>query len=101
MQRKRIAYGEKVEVALTETERALILEQTFIDTATERLLSLAVSRGTGLVFRMTMEDLDDLLGHVAATANHARTGKLQDQMDGIYDRLKDVEEKYDEDEPCA
>jgi hypothetical protein len=61
LRRKRIAYDEKVDVVLTEKDRSLILEETFVETSTVRLLNLAIARGANLVVRMTMGDLDDLL----------------------------------------
>jgi hypothetical protein len=98
LRRKRIAYDEKVDVVLTEKDRSLILEETFVETSTVRLLNLAIARGSNLVVRMTMGDLDDLLGYVAAAANHAKTRRLQDQLEDIYLRLKGIEDQYEEDD---
>lgn len=98
MRRKRIAYDEKIDVVLTEKDRSLILKETFVETSTVRLLNLAIARGSKLMVRMTMGDLDDLLGYVAAAANHAKTRRLQDQLEDIYLRLKAIEDQYEEDE---
>ena len=66
---------------------------------TERALNLAVSKGTGLVARLRMEDLDDLLGHVAAAANHAKSRRAQKRLDEIFVLLKGIEDLYEEEEP--
>jgi len=73
LRRKRIAYDEQVDVVITEKDRSLILEETFVETSTVTLLNLAIARGSNLVVLMTMGDLDDLLGYVAAAANHAQS----------------------------
>lgn len=38
-----------------------------------------------------MDELDDLLGHVAFAANHADDAELQDRLDEAYERLATAE----------
>ncbi|MDZ7773174.1 MAG: hypothetical protein U5K31_10630 [Balneolaceae bacterium] len=90
---KRNIYDENIEVPITDEDRALILEHTFIDPEIEQLLNLAVQHGTKYVVKMTLGDLDILLGHIAATANHAKNQKIEKEMDRIYWELKEIEDR--------
>lgn len=72
MGRKRIKPGQLVDVTLTPQERDLILERTLIDDEMEGRLRGATHRGSNLVVRLTLDDVDDLVGHVAAEADLQR-----------------------------
>jgi repressor LexA len=50
-----------------------------------------------LVVGLTLDDLDDLLGHVAAQANHSDDGNLRKRLETLYNRLRDVEESHTDD----
>ncbi|MHB8078794.1 MAG: hypothetical protein ACYDIE_06030 [Candidatus Krumholzibacteriia bacterium] len=43
------------------------------------------------VAKFTASDLDDIVGHVAAAANHARRAKLRDELDALYEQLESYE----------
>ena len=49
-----------------------------------------------LVGEYTLDDLEDLLGHIAAGANHTEDSKLRDRLDSLYDRLFRVQRSYDD-----
>jgi len=49
-----------------------------------------------LNFGYTLDDLDQLLGHIAAEANHCKSKKLQRELHELFDRLRDVMESYDD-----
>jgi hypothetical protein len=53
--------------------------------------SRAAARAS-IVARLTLDDLDELLGAVAAEANHATDANLQKRLDTICERLRDIEE---------
>jgi len=40
----------------------------------------------------TLEDLDDLLGYIAAEANHAEDANLERKLQALYDRLCKIED---------
>jgi hypothetical protein len=70
--RKRIKPGQLVDVTLALQARDLILERTFIDDEAAGRLRDATPPGSKPVARMTLDDVDDLAGHVAAEAvDHA------------------------------
>lgn len=44
----------------------------------------------------TLDDLEDLLGHIAADANHSADSKTRKQLDTLYDRLLTVQRSHDD-----
>jgi repressor LexA len=103
MRPKRIKPGQFVDVRLTTQERDLILERTFIDDEMGAHLRAAAARGSHLVVQLTLDDIDDLAGHVAAEANHCSEPRVRRVLNVVYDRLASIEDAVtDEDvEPRA
>jgi repressor LexA len=89
--------GERVPVRLTPTQRDLILEHTFIDPELQQRLRVAETDGTSIVARLTLDDLDNLLGSVAAETNHSKDATLRKRLDTVYDRLREVDEAHTDD----
>jgi len=89
--------GERIPVRLSPGQRDLILEHTFIDRELQRQLRVAETNGASIIVRLTLDDLDDLLGHVAAEANHSNDARLGKRLERLCDRLRDVEEAYTDD----
>jgi repressor LexA len=100
MRRKRIKPGQLVDVRLTPQERNLILERTFIDDEMAGRLRGATPRGSSLVVRLTLDDVDDLAGHVAAEANHCPEPRVRRVLDAVYDRLTSIEQTFTEEGPA-
>lgn len=98
VKRKKIRYGEPMEVPFTQRERSLILEHTFAGPNLTDRLRIASTQGTKLLAKFTLDDLDELLGYIAAEANHSEDPKLQKQLDRLYNRLKTKMESYDDGE---
>jgi hypothetical protein len=92
MRRKRIKPGQLVDVRLTPLERNLIVERTFIDGEMEARLRGATARGSNLVVQLTLDDVDDLAGHVAAEANHCSEPRVRRVLDAVYARLASIED---------
>ena len=44
----------------------------------------------------TLADLEDILGYLAAEANHTEDRKLRGELDVFYDRLSAVQQSYDD-----
>jgi repressor LexA len=101
MRRKRIKPGQLVDVRLTPQERDLILERTFIDDEMTGRLRGATPRGSNLVVRLTLDDVDDLAGHVAAEANHCPEPRVRRVLDAVYDRLASIEHALTDEESPA
>ena len=84
--RKRIKPGETVPLKLSETERRLIINKTFAGpNLTERLKLVLNSES---VFAFTLDELDELVGYIAAEANHTKSKKIQRELDRLYDRIQ-------------
>jgi len=97
--RKVIAHGERVPVKLSEAERTLIQEETFVgDDLLTPLQAAGAARGHVTVM-LSLDDVEELEGFVAASANHCDDRKLETRLDRIFEKLHDVLERYDEAEP--
>lgn len=87
--------GEIVEVVFSRDEIELILGRTFAGgDLTDRLEALLEDQDEeGLaedtcVVCYTPEELEDLIGFVAAEANHAKNKRLRDRLDELCDKLE-------------
>lgn len=79
---------------LTLAERDLILAETFIGSNLIEPLQLAPLDGKSITVLLSLDDLDDLAGHVAAQANHAEDRRLQRRLDATYSKIRKVEAQY-------
>lgn len=74
-----------VSMALTARERDLLRDETFADPAyADRFREV----GGEWVAQFTASELEDILGHLAAAANHVRRAKLRGELDALYERLE-------------
>ena len=94
--RKKIKEGQKVAVRFAPRDRQLVLDHTFAGPdLTGALRRARLVEGRHMV-RYTLSDLDELLGYVAAEANHATDKKLRKELDALYARLRREMESYDD-----
>lgn len=84
---------EDIEIKFTSKERDLILDHTFADADLTDRLRIAEIRGKHLIAKFDYHDLEDLLGFIAAEANHSKDKKLQNQLDRLYERLTKIQDK--------
>jgi repressor LexA len=90
----RIQPGERIPVPLSQLHRDLILEAFISPELEARIRSDTVS--------LDLDDLDELIGAVAAEMNHCEDERLRGQWRGLYDHLHAIEERYtDEDLPVT
>jgi len=100
--RKRVRPDEKVPLTLNPRERELILEHTFADDELTAPLRIAPASDKASVYSFTLDDLEQLMGYVAAEANHAKDKKLQKELDRLFERIETVLGSYtDEDDGSA
>jgi len=78
----------RISMTLTPRELELLRDGTFADP--EYGDRFSESRGR-CVAGFTASELDDILGHVAAAANHAPRAKLREELDALYERLEALE----------
>ncbi len=96
MAKKRIVHGARVPVKLRPKDRELICTHTLADADLTNRLNLAVVEGRFLRVQYTLDELDQLLGWVAAEANHTKDKKLGTELDALYERVEEVLDSYDE-----
>ncbi len=99
---ERFNRGQRVAFSLTRQERDLIVERTLVDTEIEGRLRNAKSSGSHLIVELSLDDVDDLAGHVAAEANHCSEASVRRVLDAVYNRLASIENTVtDEDDAAA
>ena len=93
IKRKKIPYGTKIPVKLTERERDLIRKETFCD---PDFAKLAVADGKGIRVEMSLDDIEEIQGYVAAEANHAKNKKIQKELNQLFEKLQVFLDTYDD-----
>jgi len=93
-QRLPIKPDKTVPFELNQRECELILSHTFADESLTNRLHLAPQPGQHSVFYFTLDDLEELVGSVAAEANHTKNKVLRDQLDQLFERIEAVLSKY-------
>jgi len=71
--------GEKVGLTLTQAERMLLLNA--MHGLTEEIRDVMRATPTAQPVMLTLDNLDDLEGHVAAEANQTKDKKLRQRLD--------------------
>jgi hypothetical protein len=94
--RTKIAEGQKVPVKLSARDRELIIEYADLDPDLTGPLEKVPPEAGVINVGYTLYDLDEMLGYIAAAANHCKSKKLEKELDGLYGRVKDVMESYDD-----
>ncbi len=95
MDRRKIQPDEKITVHMSARDQELLLEHTMGDPDyAERLLP--APGGKGLAAEYTLDDLEDMLGYIAAEANHTVDMKLRRELDALFDRLFRTQRSYDD-----
>ena len=97
-QRKRIEPGDAVPLMLTAAERDLIVAEVVPPPDLEDKLRLALRKGGRLQFLLTLDELDELQGWVAATANHNRKRAIQGTLDTVFSKIQGLLERYTDEE---
>ncbi len=92
MWKKRIPPGEKVPLKLTPTETKAILEELMcLDRQYEQAIQ---DTPTGKPVMMTLDDLEDFAGYIAAEANHTEDKKLGRKLDKVFDKCQRLLDTY-------
>ncbi len=79
-----------IEVKITENERDLIIDHTFAGDDLTKQIKLAELNGKYLLAKYTFEDLDELVGYIAAESNYTEDSKLQKQLDKLFEKLSRI-----------
>jgi hypothetical protein len=93
-QRTPVKANETIPLELNHRECDLIISHTFADESITNRLRVVPQPGQRPVFHFTLDELDELLGDVAAEANHAKNKILQEQLDQLCDHIEAVLSRY-------
>jgi hypothetical protein len=95
--RKQIQPGETVPFKLTATERKLVLEDIMcLDEDYEQIIR---ETPTGKPVMMTLDELDDFGGYIAAETNHCDDKKKEKKLDTVFEKIQSVMDRYTDGEP--
>ena len=83
----------EIEIKFTPQERDLIIDHTFAGPDLTKRLRIAEIKGKYLITKYSTYDLDELIGYIAAEANHTEDKKLEKILDKLFDRLSRILEK--------
>jgi DNA-binding MarR family transcriptional regulator len=97
--RKYITPGSRIRFRLSPRERNLVVERAFLDPEIEVRLRGAATLGPGLAVELTLDDIDDLAGCVAAEANHCEDGRTRRVLDGLFGRLTKLRDRFTDEAP--
>jgi hypothetical protein len=78
----------KVELELSRAERKLLL--TGLVYLRERVEEDLRATPAGVPMKIRLGDLDDLAGHVAGEANHARSERTEEVLSGLFEKIEDL-----------
>ena len=94
--KKPLGKGKRVGLKLTTDERKLILESPL---HIHRGLAESIrATATDAPVLLTLDELEDLGGYVAAEANHATDNKLRKKLDAIFSKIDDLLETHSDEE---
>jgi hypothetical protein len=94
---KQIQSGEKVPLKLTAAERKLVVEElTVLDDQCERIVRNTPADGPVM---LTLDELDEFMGYVAAEANHCRDRKKQKRLDAVFQKMEKLLGAYTDEAP--
>ncbi len=80
-------------VTLTLRERDIIRDETLCDPDFARL---AVIDGKSMKVDLSLDDIEDIQGYIAAEANHTENKKLQKELDRLFHKLQVFLDTYDD-----
>jgi hypothetical protein len=93
---RRLTLTEPVhEILLSEDVAATLRELRLLDPDCERLVYRIRGHSDGAVLLATDDDLDELIGFVAAEANHESNRRRQQRLDAAFDALSNAAQAHD------
>jgi hypothetical protein len=88
LRRRRLTVADVVnEIVIPAEVAAALRELRLLDTDCERLVFRIRAHNDGAVLAATDDDLDELIGFVAAEANHESNRRRQQRLDTAFDAL--------------
>jgi hypothetical protein len=94
MWKKLIKPGEKLGLELSKAERKLL--QTGLVFLHQEVEEALKSTPAGEPVMITLGDLEDMAGHVAGEANHAKSERKEEILSSIYEKIEELLDHYAE-----
>ena len=82
---------DKYSLSITAYEYNVLVKNPLITTLFAKQMGSANECGDEVELMMTLSELNDFIGYVAAEANHAKTRQQSDDLNQICDYLETVE----------
>jgi len=82
--------NNNITIKFTTDERDIILEHTFAGPDLTKRIQIAELKGKHLITQFDVYELEDLIGYIAAEANHAEDRKIGKKLDKIFERLSNI-----------
>ena len=82
--------GELLHVAIDDDVAGTLRGLMLLDITSERLVFQARAAATGVILATSADDLDELIGCVAAEANHEENRRRQKRLDSAFEVLNDA-----------
>jgi hypothetical protein len=96
--KKRVPAGTRFALELTDRERQLIVMHTNADDVLTRRLRVVGRSGEPAVCLYTLDELEDLEGHVAAERNHTKDAKLRRELSAVFVKISDIVDRHEEED---
>jgi DNA-binding MarR family transcriptional regulator len=77
----------------------MVLARAFLEPEIESRLLDAATLGSRLVVDLTLDDIDSLEGCVAGAANHCDNGRIRRLLNGLFDRLTRLQDRFTDEAP--
>lgn len=84
---------DEIEIKFTPQKGDLIVDHTFAGPDLTKRLQIAEIRGKPLIVKYSAYDLEELIGYIAAEANHTDDKKIVKILDRLYEKLSRILEK--------
>jgi hypothetical protein len=94
MWKKLIKPGEKLGLELSKAERKLL--QTGLVFLHQEVEEALKSTPAGEPVMITLGDLEDMAGHVAGEANHAKSERKEEILSSIYEKIEELLDHFAE-----
>ncbi len=91
MNRRSIPCGTKLPVSFSDKELEDLRECSMIGDEFGRH---AVVEGKRLRLDLSLDDIEEIQGHVAAEANHTRNAKRRQRLDNLFDKFQKFLDRY-------
>ena len=96
MKRKQVPYGTKLPIYFSSEELNDIREHTFVDADFGRHAKID---GNQLRLDLSLDDIEEIQGYIAAEANYTHNNKLSRRLDRLFEKFqKHLEGFYDHEE---